>query len=51
MAAVLVVHVLMGLLLALVDFVLILDLGNLVAVHLVAARHCFHRMVVVLGLS
>jgi hypothetical protein len=46
-----VVHVLLGLLLALVDFVLILHPGNLVAV-LVADYHSdFHRMVVVLGLS
>ena len=52
MDSVLEVHDLLGLLLALVDFVLILHLGNLVAVLVADYHHSeFHRMVVVLGLS
>jgi hypothetical protein len=47
-----VVGVLLGLSLALLDFVLILHLGNLAAVLVVDYYHSeFHRMVVVLGLS
>ena len=52
MAAVLVVRVLLGLLLELVEFlglVLILHLGNLVAVLLAADRHCLYNLVGFLG--